>query len=401
MQKLYDIVFGQNEFDKTKIEVRFEIIKTIINTIELNSIEDFEKLESCIYKIKDQLRVRSSNLNKVIKDPTKPLTKKKVEFILEKLYEIRNIFLNNAFKALGVQKSNLEKPESESREVEEKTLEKEEIPSIQTFHSQTNSPIPSIDPLLIDNSDYSLRLVFEKYPYLSIEFKKEVDLVILKNLSTLLFETQEVHGTNVIIEGKKAILIGRKINDNVLKSLPQISGTNLEDIFYLLEKEKKSINAEFKEEELKEESKFLENKKENVNLGEYKSINLKNSISSKQRKEDSLDHLIDNYEKKNFDFIPNSKPSEDENKIEVEKVDPIEVEKLEKIESNKDNIEIEYKNPRDKNNNSKEIENLIYQDDQIVVYLNKNSQSFGEIIIQETNQKSFSEMNESQLSYLL
>lgn len=71
---LEELVFGLNSYEKAKIEDRYlEIYSqlTALSSYEVSTLEEFEILEKCRFKIKEQLRVKSSNLNTIIKKKNK------------------------------------------------------------------------------------------------------------------------------------------------------------------------------------------------------------------------------------------------------------------------------------------------------------------------------------------
>ena len=97
---LEELVFGLNSYEKVKIEDRYEEIHSILldshSYIIISTIEEFDTLEQCLFKIQDQLRVKSSNLNSIIKKPNS-LTKKKIETIITLLKSKREEILQFAF----------------------------------------------------------------------------------------------------------------------------------------------------------------------------------------------------------------------------------------------------------------------------------------------------------------
>ncbi len=395
MQKLFDVVFGQKEFDKTKIEVRFDLIDSFLSMLSIESIDDFEQLEACIYKIKDQLRVKSSNLNKVIKDPNKPLTKNKVQKVLNSLYEIRNNFLNEAFKVLG---KDLPKKDVIKSPREEVLVE---IPEVIEESVEEVKESLKFDPLLFESQDFKITLSQDSTPYLIVEFKNSFNLILIKYLSSFLFESINSHGTNIIIENNKALIIPRFVNDSTLPQLPQISNSNLDEIFSKIKKIQSSDEVEFKEEELKESIDEKE-KKEVEEFKELTSNDLKRE-KTLNKKEESLDSLLGSIDEKSQDPTPKPDPKKDEDKIILEKVDEkIELEKKEKNILESQGIEVEKVDDSEKQNDleTKSTNLTVYLDDQIHVYLNDKSKSFGEIIIEHNSGKSFSNLEESQISYL-
>lgn len=413
MLKLYDVVFGQKEFEKTKIDVRFDIIESLLHTLSITSLEDFEYLESCLYKIKDQLRVKSSNLNKVIRDPQKALSKKKVLRVVEHLLSLRNTFLNNAFSALIKENpSQFESQNSLNDEevgnVSKKVPSSDEISpqkSVEVNTSNSNKKNSNtlsttehdfftINPILFENNSYSIVFITTTSPYIRVNFKEEIDLVVVRNISSLLFDVYQAHGTTIIIEQQRALIVPRTIDDTVLETLPQ----NREIDVNLIEQKLLS---------------FFKTIKNDVQEAKYVEITDDNKIrpQSNQQKEDSLDSLLNSIEEKKQDPTPKPKPKNDSSKITVEKdLESIEIEKApQKVFDDEITIitkdeEVNTPNTTEVPIEKKVLENLpkhiIYQDDQLIVYLNPQSQAFGEILIKHTSQKNYFELNESELSYI-
>jgi hypothetical protein len=76
-EHLKNLVFGLGGYEKVKIDSRFEEIITILPSIQIKELTDFETIEKCIYKLKEHLRIKSSNVNRLIRDSSSTLTKKK------------------------------------------------------------------------------------------------------------------------------------------------------------------------------------------------------------------------------------------------------------------------------------------------------------------------------------
>lgn len=400
MQKLYDVVFGQNEFEKTKIEVRFEIIETLLTTLSISSLEDFEFLESCLYKIKDQLRVKSSNLNKVIRDPQKSLSKKKVFQVVDHLMLLRNKFLHNAFSTLekpitldkeetlsSTQESVKQSTEIKKEIKEEQTIDQldEVIDPVKVEESKQNSF--TMNPLLFENENYSIVLHTSSSPYLKVQFKENQDFPLLRDLSSLLFELVEAHGTNIIIDGLKALVVPRYINDSILTPLSQDKGIDV-DIAY----NKLSSLLSPKEKTLK---------------NDYAQISEVSSQNNKNPKDDSLDALLSDIEKKEHDPTPKPNPNSDPDTINIEKGDSIEIERKPPEIFNDEITIIKEESSQEKQDNFAEEKSsnetndyLIYGDDQIEVQLNQSSKVLGEILISHKSGNSYGELNESELSYI-
>ena len=173
---LKKLIFGLDEYEKVRIDERFKQIDLILNNITLNKREDFEILEECLYKIKEQLRVKSSNLNKTISDTTNSLRKSDVNRILEKLEQIKYEFIGMAF-------DNISKKE-EIEESEKPTVKKEE-PKLQPI-SETKIEKPTPKPV-------------EPIPSQKIKEEQEDSLdSLLSNIN----EPEEERKENIIDEEK-------------------------------------------------------------------------------------------------------------------------------------------------------------------------------------------------------
>jgi hypothetical protein len=413
MQKLYDVVFGQNEFEKTKIDVRFEIIKSLLHTLSITSLEDFEYLESCLYKIKDQLRVKSSNLNKVIRDTQKSLTKKKVLLVVDHLLHLRNTFLNDAFSALVKENPN-KFNESSSFEKSmylqnfDSTVEEKAESIISSVTSEAKSinekkieeELFTINPILFENDLYSIVFITTTSPYLRINFKESVDFSLLRDLSSLLFDSYNAQGTTITIENLTALIIPRMIDDSLIDTLPQNSSIDVN------ESQQKLLY-------------FLQDKAQGVQNAEYVELDDSNKIrpQTKKEKEESLDSLLSSIEDKKQDPTPKPKPKEDSSKISFEKDSPIEIERtppkfmndeitiIKKDPVNDPVLDTKKKEEKPLSNSSlpgnvKLPNNLIYEDDQLFVYLSSTSKAFGEILIEHKSGKLYGDLSEQELSYI-
>lgn len=354
--KLYKLVFGLDEFTKTKIELRIELAKEVSQRLQVNSIEDFDFLESCIYKIKDQLRVKSSNLNNVIRDKNKDLSKENVEEFLIQLTHLRDSFLNSAFRALKHQ-GEIITPHSEENDIQttSKPIEK------------SNNSISSPDSSLIYKTDtYTLEIKSETSFFVEISFVKEVDYVLLRNLSIVLYDQLQAQGTSIIVEGLRAKIIPRRQNDNVLPPLPQ-------------QKNDKIVDEAFLALTYKGDDKH----------GYATSVSKKPDVSTQYYQEESLDSMISNYDKnaKNYPKHIDEEKEPDTIEVETEK-NPITVEKNDTT-------------PNDISPYGKEKEYIIYSDEQIEAKLVTTSGVFGHIVVLPQSKKKIFELNESEFSYLL
>ena len=385
LEHVRELIFGLKAYEKVKIDIRFEELLLILPQIQIKKLEDFELLEECIYKLKEQLRIKSSNLNRVLKDTSNKLAKYDITKIINLLEEKKFNFLKSAFAAIEpVSHDIIHEPEihlsSNTENDEEKEVKTEE--EIEIKESQNKSDI-----ILAQDNDHTIYLNNGKIPYLLISFKKDIEYSLLKKLSIILFETYETQGTNIIIEKTRALIIPRHIGDNLLQ-LPRVE-TDINEIYEKIKNNSKEDNLKHQSTEnpQKEESsqentqdKYIEIEKE------------KPTIRTHKKEEDSLDALIskaqEKEESKNHSPPPN--PKLDKSKPQIEKEEPIEIEKKE-IEINKE-IEVEKKEPNEL------YEHEVYRDDKIVAYFKSNS--IGDITIEPVPKKPLKELNESDLSYM-
>lgn len=266
-QKLYKLIFGLDEFTKTKIELRFELAKELTDKLQVQSIEDFDLLESCIYKIKDQLRVKSSNLNTTIKNQNNSLTKQEVEEFLQKLLHLRSSFLNTAFTAIQKQ-----------------------TPSQKQSNSNT---------LSITTTTYTCTLSTKGGLHVKITFNEEVDLKQLRIISSLLYEITKAQGTTILIEDTTALIIPRTNDDGIIKPLPQQNNDEqIEEVFTTLT----NNNNDEHEQEVKRKEEF----------------------KSRFKDEQNLDSLLSTYQQSS---PPSHHEQQENDTIDFEKDEPIEFEK--------------------------------------------------------------------------
>lgn len=354
---LKKLIFGLDEFEKVKIDARFNELSSFTNSIKISKLEDFEILEECLYKLKEQLRIKSSNLNRIIKDNKNTLTKKEVINQLKILEEIKYDFLKNMFSKLDIKGD-----------------------TVQILEENT---ISSLDSNLIEKKEYDLIINNGKSPYLTIKFKEKVDFGIIKQISSIFFDTYLMHGTNIIIEDSIVLIISRFQDDNLL-SLPKIK-SNLEDVYSKLKgdlnneknfEEKNSNDTDIKE------AQYLE-------IGENQKLD---KMSTKKFQEDSLDSLLSNIDSNDKKHTHKPNPKEDNIKIEFEKEE--ESIKFEKEES-KEEIKI-----IKEDNNLKDNQFVVYQDQEIIAYFKQNSKVKGEFGLKHISNKKFAHLNESQLSYI-
>lgn len=367
--KLKSLIFGLNEYDKTKIEVRFQLINEILVNTKIRNISDFEIIEDAIYKIKDQLRVKSSNLNKVILDPARNLRKKDVIQTLEKLNAVKYGFLDKAF-------SVMEEDSGEQRE-------NSDVSSVSDSKSDSSEEIQTKEDLqdfqVIETDRYTATLENGKVPYIKVKFNSEVDYAVLRDIASVLFDSYGAHGTNIICEKDIALLVPRFMEDKLFE-LPKFQV----DINEVFEKIRYSSASKTKDSQSQE----------------YISIeNKEQEFVDKKAEDSSLDELLKGYDNKRpKEFKPKiSKEDNDEN-YEIIKGDSIEVEKKEKIKEPE--IEVE----KEKNIGKGSIETKpfeVYRDESIIAYFKEDSKVFGEFIVESASEKNFDQLNESEISYIM
>jgi hypothetical protein len=456
LESLKELIFGLNEFEKAKIDDRINQAFLLVPKIKLDRLEDFEILEENIYKLKEQLRIKSSNLNRVIKS-SKLISKKQVLQFIKDLENIRYDFLKKVFTKFtpNSQQTQTKVADSIQEKIEEtkieKILDKEVvntskdilygkdsgiINSSKERLSETNTESNKKDDIyLIDEKNFTLLLNNGKIPYLTIKFKEKIDLIILKNLSSLFFEIYQMHGTNIIIENNTALIIPRFQDDNLI-NLPQIQ-ENLDEIYQLLKNTQNSKNS-------------VDNLKTQVitNIGDIKNIETlkdidknqvikntnqvqiqtdkeyiqinddfkKQEFKTKKYDEDSLDALLTKHqeEKKQKDEPNITKPDNTtkqevkfesiENKIVFEKKESeiksepeIEIIRDEKDDSKKDNL-LEKHQEIAKKQQQHQFE--IYRDENIIVYFKEDSKAIGTLCLSTPSGQPIHTLSENELSYL-
>jgi hypothetical protein len=474
LESLKELIFGLNEFEKAKIDDRINQAFLLVPKIKLNRLEDFEILEENIYKLKEQLRIKSSNLNRVIK-ASKLISKKQVLQFIKDLENIRYAFLKKVFTQFtpntnqeqikqthkeqtqktqtklieSTQEKKEDKKEQEETKIE-KILDKEILSETKTESNKKN------EIHLIEEKQFTLLLNNGIIPYLTIKFKDKLDLIILKNLSSLFFEISQMHGTNIIVENNTALIIPRFQNDNLI-NLPQIQ-ENLDEIYQLLKNTQNSKisidNSKPKSitdiEDIKhikdiqtlkdiDKNQVIKNtNQEQIQTDkEYIQINdnfKKQEFKTKKYDEDSLDALLtkhqeetkpkdepnitkpDNTTKEEIKFEPI------ENKIEFEKKESeinlanvpsdngvevssslkseseIEIIRDEKQNSKKDDLLEKHQEIAKQQQQQYQFE--IYRDENIVVYFKEDSKASGTLCLTTPSGQPIHTLSENELSYL-
>ncbi|MCA9459028.1 MAG: hypothetical protein KC589_02795 [Nanoarchaeota archaeon] len=488
LNRLKNLVFGLEEFDKTKIEIRFDIVRGTIASIVIKELADFEILEEIIYKIKEELRVRSSNINKTIRNPSRNFRKKDVLELLENLVKIKYAFLEKAFNLMGNEggfslddevstsmndvldddgldkvgtatdvleeadsfsKKNVEKVEAETvYEPKTKTRKKEELSDL--LSTSLNENVFNDDLILLKGPGFEARLENGKVPYILVNFEDEVNFPLLKNMASVFFEAYQVHGTNIIQDGLRVMILPRFQGDNLFE-LPR-KEVDLDEVYEkILAKQKeldklpvKKVNVDVKKQEDKKEDnvsdldevedlgsengldgdevnsqikldelkqkeldkKYLEfERKKELLRQEMEDGFLKISEDyrpkekeSLKAKEDTLDALLSSMNKTKKDMKPSPKPKEDSNDVQMEMDDPIEIEQKAPELEKEPEIEVETKTNDDKEIEKNDFE--VYRDDKIFAYLNAYSSVMGELIIEPISGANMAYLEVGEISYI-
>lgn len=440
-EKLNSLIFGNEEFEKVKIENRFQEAQGISNSLKINSLKDFEIVENCIFKIKELLRLKSSNLNKAINDPSRKIKKKEVLELLENLENIKTQYLQN--------KTNSTQNNTNNNLETKKSL---------TSENNNDILIGSIE--ILNTKEFNLILSNAKIPYILIEFKTEINYSIIKRILTVFFEEYMPEGTNIITEENSVLIIPRKNSDNII-SFPSPS-ININEIYDKIIENKTSkqnkTNKISKTKQKTEEKKEIKNKTETTSVVNNKEkeedyipvekITEKPQKKSLRNKEESLDNLLEAINKKitkvkepedpsarelesqsarelegqstqKSEEITNSqkKPEIKEEKVTMEIIpdEKIEIQKKSKAEILKEEIIVE-KKPIEQNilNNNVSFskassddegydleDHSLYIDDKIKVYLESKSKTAYEIVITTINEEKIANINESTFSYMM
>jgi len=427
LYSLKELVFGLNEFEKAKIDDRINQAFLLVPKLKLERLEDFEILEENIYKLKEQLRIKSSNLNRVIK-ASKLISKKQVLNFIKDLENIRYEFLKQVFSQIEPSKTienkinnnlndnskqlqNLEQEKSEKPK-EEKKEQQEQIKE-QPENQNKNKELKQEEKIqtqkenkftLSENKKYTIILNNGKIPYLTIKYKERFELQTLKQISSLFFEIYQMHGTNIIIENNIALIIPRFQSDNLIE-LPKIQ-SNLEEIYSKLTQKTKPQQKEQIKEKPEKQNK---NERTEDNYLEINNNFKKPDFQTKKHQEDSLDALLLKHEEKHTpkDEIKPTKAENNSEIIKEPKTEQIKLERKEKetktpeIEILKDETKSEQEQPQTQN--SKQIQQHqfeIYRDENIVAYFKPNSKILGQLNLTTPTGENISQLPENSLSYL-
>ncbi|USN44288.1 MAG: hypothetical protein H6500_00370 [Candidatus Woesearchaeota archaeon] len=417
---LKSLIFGFDENEKTKIEYRYAKAISILNKVYIDDPQDFQVLEDTIAKIREQLRIKSSHLCKIINNPARPLKKREVLALLEGLEKIKNTYItkqhNNraeqAQTSIEIQQEtdfiptptimpekvpeqnsqqDLEKERKEQTKSEEKKEERETEEKLETKNEKT---------LLYETPQYKAKLINGKVPMIEIQFQDLPNYAILKTFSSIFFEQYQPHGTTILTQKNRSLIIPRTQGDNLI-TLPKIQSNLEENIQKIITRQTGTQNQEQKKEEPQE----------------YKEIEIEDTsrqnIHTKKFEEDSLDSLLETMEHKEEEE-EKKKASEKQKEKEVKKEEKQTTQQEEtiQIEHDKDEVPIfleEKKKQEEKKTDQDTVQFYdrtpakfeIYSDDQIIVTLAKNTKQKGVLKIRNTQNKAMEKLNESEISYMM
>lgn len=361
LDKLRDLIFGLNEYEKVRIDYRFDEAKAFVIDHEIKSVQDFLLFEEINYKIKDMLRLRSSNLNKVIKDPSKNykkadvlellaiLEKKRDDYLLKR--DIKDLNTSNSkfddSKGNSNKKANLEKKsevkeESIVNENSKKDNLKEEAVS-ESFDDNSKND----DHLeIFRNDDYIIYVENGKTFYLHVKLlRTDINtLSFVKELASGVFEIFSAHGTNIILEGEDILIIPR-FNGDSLFELPRSDGAGLEEIYEKLSKQIAKVSKAFQE--MNDENSTGSDKivsDDSNGDDKYVSeneVHKKETYSTKKKAEDSLDALLEHDLQEKPYFGEKVNPLKDNDDVEFVRGEDISVEKKEEEKERGEDVIVE------------------------------------------------------------
>lgn len=337
---LEELVFGLNSYEKVKIEDRYEQIHSILlsshPSLHISTIDEFDALEQCLFKIQDQLRVKSSNLNSIIKKPNS-LSKEKIETIIKLLKSKREEILNYAFTSVSKPTSTTISNNTEETQVEVEE-NNEDISTFSSNNFETKTQIENNKPkdLDLENTTKSSNEVTKKQyrveeknsPEDSISEKKnspqfeisntgkigiylnsnskKLNLITAKSLLEKLYSTHLYNATLLYVESTNTnslnlICLGVSSHDTLnipLLQRTQYREENLQEVYETITTHKNSnasVDVEVKEVEDKASNKY-KNISKSKDLEEEKEV--KDSASNE---EDSTNYLSIDNEVKNVE----------------------------------------------------------------------------------------------------
>ncbi len=383
LDKLKDLVFGLNYFEKTKIDMRFKEISNVLEEIEILRIEDFEILEECIFKIKDLLRLPSSNLNRIINDKKKDLTQKEVDEILKTLEKIKYDFLQQMFSIIETNNILSTKKKVSVKNDLQKPISKKEkkIFTVSNNQDYEYSKSEEFSSLIVDYQNIKIIISSgANIPYVIMDFKGyPVNIKQIKTLFNVFSQLYSFDGLNIIIEKDKCLLIPRYQKDKLIE-IPSIK-LDLEDVFNSLTTKKEKNTLDISEKEVK---------KNIDDYPYYENPKLEKEFH-KKGKDDNLDTLLIQTENKNKTFKPKINPFKDEDTVKVIKSDEDTVIVDRKTEIK--NVKIDMFEPEKE-------DFVLYKDDGINITLNKNSKVLGDLRIKLSQGLTFYKLDEHTYNHI-
>ena len=379
LNNLYNLIFGTREYSRNKIEDRFIEANSILPKVKISNLDDFELIERVIYKLKEDLRVPSSNLSRVIRNSSRQLKKKEVLEFIDKLEEIKYEFLRQLYsksiseESLGDVSSYKQKDFKEEREEinVSKNLNSSNEGKEEITLSENDDGEKSQNNLILEDNEKYVSIEGGEVPYIYADFRGEIDYVLLRDLSKYFFDTYNCEGTNIIVENSKALIIPRHSNDNLL-------------------------NLNRKKLDIDEISKSLDETKLKKSSDYFYLDKKKPEYETTKDEERSLEEKVQEHQEKYLDYNTSHNDSTQNQNLEIEKGDYINVEK-EKGISSEINLE-EY--PFKEENQGDEEGITIYSDDKILIYLREYTKVPGELVIKDINSRNLNELDEGDLAYI-
>jgi len=167
---LKKLIFGLDEYEKVKIESRIKDATQLISNIKVYNKEDFEVIEDVISKLKECLRIRSSNLNCVIRSSSRNLSRNEVDNLIEQLNKIKYEYLEIAERKINKQTQSQPTPEEsqdKTTPIEYEETFEEELPS--------QEPIEQEEPEETPKEEEPIKPIEEKEEFKDIsEVEREI-----------------------------------------------------------------------------------------------------------------------------------------------------------------------------------------------------------------------------------
>ncbi|MFP4402456.1 MAG: hypothetical protein ACLFPL_04460 [Candidatus Nanoarchaeia archaeon] len=434
ISQLEELVYGAHNFEKVKLEERYLQISVLVEHIYPQNIKEFEIMEKCLYKIKEQLRVKSSNLNTIIKKNNK-LSLSTVQHIISVLESRRFEILQLAFSknpkspkhsSILNTNSNINQIEDESEDstvLSQYTTEQQSHNSsskinnnfgevnhnlqnkISTNEISTNNKLNNYNENKnITEEDFSLSTIGQ----VCINTKSFENLFSrTKKILTLLFDTQYYVATMLYIPSiftntSPAQMIGisqhSQINNPLLMSrnpqfAKEINAIHNAIISHKQQSSHASINNQtIKEEKSKEDYVVLERAVP--------------QMQTLREDEDTLESLIQSNPSTHTQYFNAKNFQYDDQTITLTTGNDIEFEKKEVAKEEKANIEDNIQPYSDTTNNSSSKEeavqgilpkNALYSDENVEVSLTSNPNQMGQMELTLKDTPSLSQASQSVL----